>query len=121
MVDAVENQKLSVVRASKNANIREEFALRQKVEGYRASCSQNINTINYAQRRFSRNLTNLRNRMAAHAKANDKPVEDRFCVKTLSEQLFMQSKGYFPEMSSGSRAYNFPPLTYPNRRVLSIS
>ncbi|XP_045215500.2 uncharacterized protein LOC123565778 [Mercenaria mercenaria] len=121
VIDVVDNQKPSVVRASKNANIREEFALRQRVEGYRAACSQNINEVNLAQKKLCANLLNMKKKMAARAKADDKIIDDPLSVKTLSEELFLQSKGYFPETRPGSRAYNFPPLTYPKRRLLTIS
>ncbi|KAH3830183.1 hypothetical protein DPMN_103422 [Dreissena polymorpha] len=53
VVDNVRNRKPSVVRASRSANIREEFALKQRVEGFRSACSTNISKINYERRRLN--------------------------------------------------------------------
>ena len=117
----VENQKPSVVRASKNANIREEFALRQRVEGYRAVCSQSISSINLAQRKLCSNLLNLKKKKEAIARADEKRNDRPHSLKTMTEELFQQSKGYFPDTRIDSRSYNFPALSYPKRRLLTIS
>lgn len=140
VVDTVENQKPSIVRASKNANIREEFALKQKVESYRNACQNNISTINHAQRKLGANLMSLKNRLkiyavksASHCSSettrhfrDDRPLtagySEQSDIKMRSEstELFLQSKGYVPETNTPSKAYSFPALIYPKRRSLII-
>ena len=62
-MDSVSNQQPSIVRASKYANLREEIALRQRVEGFRFACNHNLTHLNFAQRRLSTSLVQLKSKM----------------------------------------------------------
>ena len=115
VVDSASNQQPSIVRASKNANIREEFALKQRVDGYRSACSDNINRINIAQRRMSSHLVNLKNKMASFSGPRA-PADD------MSVKLFLHNKGYVPKtLEQQLSTYCFPPLMYPKRRLLTVN
>jgi len=103
------------VRASRSANIREEHLLRQRVQGYRDTCNANLSLLGSERRRLSANLIQLRKKLATPkydqiAEGKDKKITNDRPVT--SEEMFLKSKGYFPDYVVQRKVNGFPPLKF---------